>query len=221
MRGALILHGSAVAIALANLSPLAAHPSIRSGVAIHVAQKAHATYVLFDGRDLRAHLIDMNGNEVRAWNRLGFPAEMIDPALTGGRRGHVLLHKEQTRKVNQALVEVDWDDRIVWEWGERAPGGSANQNHDVARLANGNTLVVSRRTSGTAPAPWHLGGTGESFRQRLSHARNSRWPLDGARIDWFSVDRTSACGGALGINETRSRTKLTKSIVKSAKHAQS
>ena len=66
-----------------------------------------------------------------------------------------------------------------------------------------------------------LGGTGESFRQRLSHARNSRWPLDGARIDWFSVDRTSACGGALGINETRSRTKLTKSIVKSAKHAQS
>jgi hypothetical protein len=44
---------------------------------------------------------------------------------------------------NKTIAELDWDENVVWQWGEKAPGGSANQNHDWHRLVNGNTLLVA------------------------------------------------------------------------------
>jgi hypothetical protein len=44
---------------------------------------------------------------------------------------------------NKTIGELDWDGNIVWQWGETAPGGAAQQHHDWARLPNGNTLVLS------------------------------------------------------------------------------
>jgi hypothetical protein len=38
---------------------------------------------------------------------------------------------------------VDWDANIIWEWGEKAPGGKAKQNHDLSPLPNGNVLIVA------------------------------------------------------------------------------
>ena len=37
---------------------------------------------------------------------------------------------------------MDWNSNIVWKWGAKAPEGKARQNHDPARLANGNMLAV-------------------------------------------------------------------------------
>ena len=42
-----------------------------------------------------------------------------------------------------AATEVDWDGKVIWEWGDKAPGGAANQNHDWYRLPNGNTLLIA------------------------------------------------------------------------------
>ena len=115
-----------------------------TGVTIYRPDRAENCFVLFDGRDAKSYLIDMNGHDVNAWNYAGFPAEMIDPSLAGGERGHVFAQKEPDVFDNKTLLELDWDGNIVWEWGEKAPGGSAKQNHDQARLPNGNTLVLSK-----------------------------------------------------------------------------
>ena len=64
------------------------------GVTINLPENAFACYVVFDGRDGHSFPIDMNGNEVRTWPHSGFPSEIIDPAVNGGRKGHVFLQKE-------------------------------------------------------------------------------------------------------------------------------
>ncbi len=44
---------------------------------------------------------------------------------------------------NKTIGELDWDGKLVWSWGDKAPGGSARQHHDWKRLANGDTLVLA------------------------------------------------------------------------------
>ena len=117
-----------------------------TGVTIYWPDKAYNCLVIFDGRDQKSYLIDMNGNDVHIWNYSGFPSEMIDPGLNNGKRGHIFAQKEPEMFANQTLLELDWDGKVVWEWGSKAPGGKAWQNHDLARLPNGNTLVNSKLT---------------------------------------------------------------------------
>lgn len=95
--------------------------------------------------------IDMNGNEVKTWPQEGFPSAIIDPKLVGGERGHVLLQlsAKEPGKLgsagnglgNQSVGELDWNGTVVWQWGDKAPGGAAQQHHDQRRLPNGNTLI--------------------------------------------------------------------------------
>jgi hypothetical protein len=114
---------------------------------IYDPHKAFNCYVLYDGRDGRSFLIDMNGNTVHAWPYTGFPVEMIDPEINQGCRGHVICQKEPEIFSNENLLVVDWDANIVWQWGPQAPGGSAKQNHDLAPLPNGNIMVVAKLIS--------------------------------------------------------------------------
>ena len=119
-------------------------PTIFStGVTIYDPEKAHNCLVSFDGRNGHAYLVDMNGNETKVWPYCAMPAEMIDPALADGKRGHVILQKERHSFANETLMELDWDENVVWQWGDKAPGGAVQQSHDVERLPNGNTLVLS------------------------------------------------------------------------------
>jgi hypothetical protein len=113
-----------------------------TGVTIYDPEKAYNCYVLFDGRDDRGHLIDMNGNVVKSYPYSGWPIEMIDPAEHDGKKGHVLGQKEPDAFNNENVIEMNWDGNIVWEWGTDAPGGKAGQDHDLARLPNGNTLIL-------------------------------------------------------------------------------
>ena len=69
-----------------------AEPSIYpTGVTRYDPGKAYNIFVLFSGGDLKTHLIDMVGTEVHVWDQFGFPGGIIDPALIGGKRGHVIL----------------------------------------------------------------------------------------------------------------------------------
>lgn len=113
-----------------------------TGVTIYNPDKAYNCYVLFDGRDDRAQLIDMQGTAVHIWPYSGWPVEMIDPADANGEKGHILGQKEKDAFANETVIELDWDGNIVWEWGKQAPGGKAGQDHDLARLPNGNTLIL-------------------------------------------------------------------------------
>src|SRR6202007_2756097 len=120
------------------------------------------------GRDGKTHLIDMDGHDVHQWSHVGFPSEMLDPTLTGGQRGHVLVQLSAKAGDaapifsgifnNREIGELDWQDNVVWKWGESAPGGAAQQNHDWDRLSNGDTLIVAtvnRRLPGFATAEVH------------------------------------------------------------------
>jgi hypothetical protein len=70
----------------------AAGPAVYpTGVTSYDPNLAYSSYVVFGGADGKTHLVDMDGNEVHRWAHSGFPSELLDPRLTGGRRGDVLV----------------------------------------------------------------------------------------------------------------------------------
>jgi hypothetical protein len=119
-----------------------------TGVTVYDPSRAFNSFMLFSALDGQTHLIDMNGNDVHRWPHVGLPGEVIDPRLVNGQRGHVLLQLSNDADSrggifdNRAVGELDWDGNTVWEWGAEAPGGAARQNHDWARLPNGDTLLL-------------------------------------------------------------------------------
>ena len=44
-------------------------------------------HVLYASPIGKTHLIDMAGNEVHRWELAGFPSELIDPSINGGKKG--------------------------------------------------------------------------------------------------------------------------------------
>lgn len=141
----------------ACLFPAHAEPSVYpTGTTIYDPAKAYNSFVLFVGGDDVSRLIDLNGKVVHEWKYNGQPAAFIDPALVGGQRGHIFVTLEteegkgtdlvpgrvQTR-IRKTVGEVDWDGKTLWAFGASAPGGRARQHHDIARLPNGNTLVLA------------------------------------------------------------------------------
>lgn len=134
-----------------------AEPSVfPTGVTVYDPAQAYNTYVVFGATDHKTRLIDMDGDVVHQWDYAGFPSEVLDPAVTGGKRGHVLVQLSTTEAAgagivpnmpaefrNKTIGELDWDGKVVWSWGETAPGGAARQHHDWFREANGNTLVLA------------------------------------------------------------------------------
>ncbi|WP_416421542.1 aryl-sulfate sulfotransferase [Pseudomonas sp. App30] len=145
------LLASAVFASVAQAAP-SVYPT---GVTRYDPAKAYNQYVIFAGADKQTHLIDMDGNEVKSWPHNGFPSAIIDPRLVGGERGHVLLQLSDKAPgplgaagnglANQSVGELDWSGKVVWQWGDKAPGGAAQQHHDQRRLGNGNTLVLANK----------------------------------------------------------------------------
>jgi len=152
---------SAVATALLAASvyaaPARAEPSVYpTGTTIYDPGKAYNSFVLFAGGDNVSRLIDLNGKVVHEWKYGGQPAAFIDPALIGGARGHLFVTLEteegkgtdltpgrvQTR-ITKNVGELDWSGAKQWEFGASAPGGRAQQHHDIARLPSGATLVLA------------------------------------------------------------------------------
>lgn len=141
-----------------SISPTAnASPSIYpTGTTRYDPARAYNSFVLFTGGDNIARLIDLNGNSVHEWKDAAAHSTAIDPAVNGGKLGHVfttldtiegkgtdLVPGQINRRVAKTIGELDWDGKAVWTFGEKAPGGAAQQHHDWARLPNGNTIVLA------------------------------------------------------------------------------
>ena len=165
------------------------------GVTIHETDKAHDCHVMYEGRGGESYLIDMAGDIVRQWPHTGFPAEMIDPAVNGGKKGHVLLQREPDTFFNETVLEMDWDANVVWEWGDKAPGGKARQNHDLCRLASGNTMVISKKGIYGPGSPSRRVHRSTPLR---NHARwRNRLGVGAPRTSGRTRDRRTPPGGSL------------------------
>lgn len=112
-----------------------------SGVTLLNRDKCDDSYRLYSSRGTEvAHLIDRDGRELHKW---AFP------------QGHTWHYAEMQPNGNLIaiikdimILELDWNSKLIWRAKLRA-------HHDFARLPNGNTLVVSRRS---LPNPWKEGG---------------------------------------------------------------
>jgi hypothetical protein len=131
-----------------------------TGVTLYDPARAYNSFICFSSPDGATHLVDMDGNEVHKWPYIGLPGAIINPALVGGQRGHVLLQLSDNDDKrggifgDKTVGELDWDGKTLWQWGTQAPGGSARQNHDWARLPNGDTLLlvtIPRKVPGLGP----------------------------------------------------------------------
>ena len=113
--------------------------------------KAYDSLIGFSALDGATHLIRLDGTEVKRWDYVGLPGNVIDPKLNAGQLGHVLvLYEVDPAEAigifgNKTVAQLDWDGNVVWKWGDESPGGRARQNHDWTRLANGNTLLLITR----------------------------------------------------------------------------
>lgn len=141
-----------------SLTALAGPSVFPTGTTRYEPTRAYNSFVLFTGGDNLARLIDLNGNTVRTWKDAGGFSSLLDPSLVGGQRGHVLVTLAQgdgtgtdlvpgrvNRQVSKTIGELDWNGQVVWQFGDKAPGGYAQQHHDWGRLPNGNTLVLANR----------------------------------------------------------------------------
>jgi hypothetical protein len=147
-----------IAILLGAFTRSFAQGTYPTGVTIYDPSRAYNSYIIFSSPDNKTHLIDLDGNEVHSWNYIGFPGELLDPAVTGGKKGEVLVQYESIASKgitatpgqnsifsNKSIAELDWLGNVVWKFGDKAPGGTARQHHDWQRLANGNTLVLANQ----------------------------------------------------------------------------
>ncbi len=128
---------TAVALAAFGAAPKAAAPerkepmTKRAGVTILERDKCDDAYRLYSSRNSEvAHLIDIDGREVHRWSY---------PQGKTWHYAHMLPNGNLVAIVKDVMIlELDWHGKLVWKKQTRA-------HHDFARLAGGNTLVVSRR----------------------------------------------------------------------------
>ena len=137
--------------------PALAGPSVfPTGTTRYDPVKAYNSFVLFTGGDNIAHLIDLDGNSVHEWKDAAAFSTLIDPALNQGKRGHVFVTLDTVEgrgtslvpglnrtRISKTIGELDWDGKVVWKFGEKAPGVAAQQHHDWARLPNSNTIILA------------------------------------------------------------------------------
>lgn len=123
-----------------------------TGTTLHHPNESWKGYVLFGSPDRRTHLVDLAGDEVHAWPYLGFPSELIDPAVNAGRRGHVLVQLERSVGGgrfngifdNLSVGELDWEGQLVWRWSGGAGESAARQTHDWQRSGDWGPSIPKR-----------------------------------------------------------------------------
>jgi hypothetical protein len=84
----------AIACLLTAATAAAAPRVFPTGVTLYDPAKAWNSFVLFAAPDEKTHLIDMDGNEVHRWDYFGFPSELLDPQVTHGALGHILVQNQ-------------------------------------------------------------------------------------------------------------------------------
>lgn len=101
-------------------------------------------YTLFGPTQSKTvYLIDMDGQRVNSWSGAYEPGNAVYLL----ENGHLLKtctirNNRFTAGGSGGLVrEFDWDDNLIWEY--KYSGQTVCQHHDIARLPNGNVLILA------------------------------------------------------------------------------
>jgi hypothetical protein len=119
------------------------------------------TLICLDGAEgMLTSLIDMEGNRVKAWPYIPFPAKFMPNGHIMGGLGYFAGNHDEI--IN--LIEADWDGNILWQFSQWDDAGTgtmmARQHHDFEREGNpvgyyapgqdfvehGKTLILARDT---------------------------------------------------------------------------
>ena len=94
-------------------------------------------------RDTKTYLIDMSGRVVHTWESPVRPGN----AVIFTERGTLVRCLRESNEVmggggqGGRILELDWNGRVLWDWSLNDERHMAH--HDVARLANGDLLVIA------------------------------------------------------------------------------
>ena len=119
-----------------------------TGTTIYDPEKCWNGYTIFQatmfqGNEVGAVLIDMNGNVVNQWKGLdGIPNKMLPGGYVMGNTG--TRNPKYGSQDQLDVVQVDWDGNIVWEFRKyerikdprQKPTWMARQHHDFQREGN-------------------------------------------------------------------------------------
>ena len=101
------------------------------GVTLHKPEKCDDGYRLYSSRNSeQARLIDLDGSEVHRWEYPQGHSWHYAEMQPGGSLIAIIK--------DVMILELDWNSNLLWKAELRA-------HHDFARLANGNTIVATRR----------------------------------------------------------------------------
>lgn len=114
-----------------------------TGVTVYNPEKCFNGYTIFNAPEVGTVLIDMNGGEVRIWDKLrGFPNKLMKGGFVFGHTGE--RDERFGYQDDLDLVQVDWDGNIVWKFDKHElvhdnpekPQWVARQHHDFQREGN-------------------------------------------------------------------------------------
>ncbi len=139
-----------------------------TGVTIYKPEKCFNGYTLYNAPEVGAVLVDMNGGEVKIWDKLrGFPNKLMKGGYVFGHSGERDTNFGYQDDLD--LIQVDWDGNVVWKFNKTElvqddpenPQWMARQHHDYQREGNpvgyyvpdmecktdsGNTLLLCHQT---------------------------------------------------------------------------
>ena len=130
-----------------------------TGVTVYKPEKCYNGYTVVNPfRSEIVFLVDMAGQVVRTWQmhpREIRQSEFVRRLENGNWMSLAFRPPPESEEGLQpqrtvpdahfprAVTEFDWDGNIVWEYGS---SGDWRLHHDMARLENGNTLMLAERT---------------------------------------------------------------------------
>lgn len=167
---------------MALLAPAAlAYPTVfPDGVTINDPGVSDGYAIIANGPVI--YMLEPDGTPVHSWTPLTGWTYVTRPL----ENGHMLV-KTGIGGGNYAIVELDWDSNVVWQFNQPPDGYPADTqfHHDWVRLDNGNTLILAHYTA-DIPAVSNR-PTLEDFILEVSPTGEIVW-------EWYTADHIDEFG---------------------------
>ncbi|AMK79226.1 MULTISPECIES: hypothetical protein [Methylomonas] len=119
----LIVLGTALSV-----SALSGPSAFPTGTARYDPGKAYNSFVLFSGGNNIAYLIDLNSNSIHEWKDAASHGTLLNPAVNGGKLGHVFVTQETAEGRANANNSLYRGQPVPYDW---VPAGTPHSENPV------------------------------------------------------------------------------------------